>query len=156
MSDLKKLKQIAKGFSILYVEDNKALRENASKLVHKIFDEVDVAANGFEGLEKFKRHHYPLVITDIKMPKMDGIIFASKIKKIEANTKVVIMSAFDDKEYLLKSIEIGIFRFLKKPVNLTELIEVLSTAIHEAKHEHNTKLFYTYLKIYLTIKVLWF
>ena len=146
MSDLKKLKSAAKGFSILYVEDNKALRLNVERLLHKFFDNVFVAEDGNVGLEMFKKHHYHLVITDIKMPNMDGIEFTKNIKKIQPDTKVIVMSAFDDKEYLLKGIELGVFRFLKKPVNLAELTDVLYLALEEIKHESNTKLFFTHLQ----------
>jgi len=146
MSDPKKLKLTAKGFSILYVEDNRSLRKNAAKLLGKFFEHVEVAVDGRDGLAKFKKHHYPLVITDIKMPNMDGMTLIQKIKKIQPETKIIIMSAFDDKEYLIQSIELGVFKFLKKPVNLSEFTDVLSSAIKEIKHEHNTKLFYTHLK----------
>ena len=146
MSDLKKLKLVAKSFSILYVEDNKALRLNVEKLLHKFFGKVFVAEDGAVGLEMFKKHHYHLVITDIKMPNMDGIEFTKNIKKIQPDTKVIVMSAFDDKEYLLKGIELGVFRFLKKPVNLTELADVLYLALEAIKHESNTKLFFTHLE----------
>ncbi len=146
MSDLKKLKSAAKGFSILYVEDNKALRLNVERLLHKFFDNVFVAEDGTVGLEMFKKHHYHLVITDIKMPNMDGIEFTKNIKKIQPDTKVIVMSAFDDKEYLLKGIELGVFRFIKKPANLSELTDVLYLALQEIKHESNTKLFFTHLE----------
>ena len=146
MNRLKDLKNNTKGFSVLYVEDNKALRANATKLLLKFFDVVDNAEDGLEGLELFKKYHYSIVITDIKMPSMDGTTLSKHIKKIRPDTKVIIMSAFDDKEYLLTFIELGIFRFLKKPVNITNLAEVLYDAILEIKHEHNTKLFYTHLQ----------
>ncbi len=146
MKDLKKLKMVAKGLDILYVEDNEALRNNAAKLLHKFFDVVEVACDGKVGLEKFKKYHYPIVISDIKMPHMDGITLSSHIRRIQPDTKIVIMSAFDEKEYLYKSIELGIFRFLKKPVNLSELTDILYAAVLQIKHEKNTKLFYTHLK----------
>ena len=146
MSDLKKLKLVAKGFSVLYVEDNKALRTNAAKLLQKFFDKVDVASDGKEGLEKFKRYHYPLVITDIKMPNMNGLTFINHVKKINPEAKIIIMSAYDDKNLLFKAIELGIFRFLKKPVNVTELTNVLYLAILEIEQEYNSKIFYANLK----------
>jgi CheY-like chemotaxis protein len=80
------------------------------------------------------------------MPIMDGLSLAKHIKHINPETKTIIMSAFDDKELLFKGIELKIFRFLKKPVNVTELAEVLYRAIKEIKHESNTKLFYAHLK----------
>ncbi len=57
MGDMKKLKEAAKGISILYVEDNEALRKNAAKLFRKFFKNVYVGADGLEGLQLFKKHH---------------------------------------------------------------------------------------------------
>jgi len=146
MSDLKKLKSAAQGFTILYVEDNKALRANAAKLLHKFFDDVVVAENGEIALEMFKEKHYQIVLTDIRMPQMDGIELTQNIKKIQPNTKIIIMSGHDEKEYLLKAIELGIFRYLKKPVNVTELTEVLYEGLQEIKNDENTQLMFTQLK----------
>jgi len=146
MVDMKKLVANAKGFSILYVEDNNALRNNASKLLHKFFDTVYSAENGKEGLKLFKKHLPQIVITDIKMPLMDGITLSKNIKTICPKTKIMIMSAFDDKEYLYTAIELGVFRFIKKPVNITELSQVLFEALEEIKHERNSQLFNIYLK----------
>lgn len=146
MSDLKQLQVAAKGFSILYVEDNPSLRENAAKLLKKFFTQVDTAEDGKVALELFKKKKYPIVITDIKMPNMDGFTLIKHLRKRTTDTKIIIMSAFDDKELLFKGIELGIFRFLKKPVNVTELSGVLHQAIVEIKQENNTKVFFTHLK----------
>ncbi len=146
MSDLKRLQSVAKDFSILYVEDNKALRQNVEKLLHKFFGKVFVAEDGRIGLEMFKNHHYHLVMSDIKMPNMDGIEFTKCIKKIQPDTKVILMSAFDDKEYLFQAIELGVFRYLQKPVNVSDLADVLLLALEEIKHERNSKIFYTNLQ----------
>jgi len=146
MNVLKELQETAKKFTILYVEDNLSLREKASKLLKKFFLKVDLAENGEVGLDLFKKQHHAIVITDIKMPKMDGLTLLKHIKKINPETKTIIMSAFDDKHLLFKGIELGIFRFLKKPVDIVELSTILLEAIIEIKHENNIKLFYTHLK----------
>jgi len=146
MNSLKNLQSITKNFTLLYVEDNEALRDKAQILLQKFFESVDVAGDGTLGLEMFKSKHYPIVITDIKMPHMDGLTLTKYIKKIKPETKVIIMSAFDDKELLFKGIELGVFRFLTKPVNVNELAEVLYKAVLEIRHEQNTKMFYSYLK----------
>lgn len=146
MDVLKELKSAAEGFSILYVEDNQALRQNAAKLLRKFFDTVDVAEDGAVGLEMFQKNHYPIVITDIKMPNMDGVKLTKHIKQIQADTKVIIMSGHDEKDYLMKAIELGVFRYLKKPVNLKELTADLYLALQEIKHERNTKILYTNLQ----------
>jgi CheY-like chemotaxis protein len=146
MSLLKELQTIAKPFKILYVEDNKALRDKAKILLEKFFKSVDLASDGEIGLEMFKKEHYPIVISDIKMPHMDGMILSKEIKRIKPETKIIIMSAFDDKELLFKGIELGVFRFLTKPVNVEELAKVLYKAILEINHDQHRKIFYSFLK----------
>jgi len=141
MSELKQLQVLAHNYAILYVEDNEALRKNATKLLQKFFKTMYVAVDGLEGLKLFKKHHPSIVITDIKMPKLDGMEMAKKIKHSRPETKIIVMSAFDEKDYLYQAIEIGIFRFLKKPVNLTELSSTLLQAITEIKHEQREKIF---------------
>lgn len=146
MSDLRQLKLDAVGFSILHVEDNHALRENASKLLSKFFDTVYKASDGREGLQAYKKYNPQIVITDIKMPNMNGVELIEHIKKISSDTKIIIMSAFDDKEYLYQAIALGVFRFIKKPVNLSELTEILHAAVVQIKHEESLKLFDAQLK----------
>lgn len=145
MGGLQELKTEAVGFTILYVEDNRALRVNASKLLSKIFDTVNVASDGAEGLDFFQKEKPDIVITDIKMPNMDGLELARHIKKIDTNAKVIVMSAFDDSEYLYSAIELGVFRYLKKPVNVNALSEVLLATIKEIKSERDAQIFNSHL-----------
>lgn len=133
MDDLKSLQALSKDYSILYVEDNGALRKNADHLLHKFFHKVSVAKDGVDGLEKFKKDKYPIVITDIKMPNMDGVALAKHIKEIAPKTHIIVMSAFDDKEYLLEFIKLGVFRFLKKPVKLKDFTDILYETIIDIK-----------------------
>ena len=144
--NLKELQSQAHNFRVLYVEDNEPLRRNASKFLKKFFDHVDVAEDGQVGLKFFKEYHHPIVITDIKMPYMDGMELSKYIHELAPETKIIVMSAFDDKEFLLQAIELSLFRFLKKPVNVTELSSVLSQAIATIKHEQHVKMFQMHLK----------
>ncbi len=146
MYELKKLKEDAVGITVLYVEDNRALSKNVSNLLHKFFENIFIAFDGEEGFELFKKEKPDIVITDIKMPKMDGLELAKEIKESSLNAKVIVMSAFDDREYLFSAIEIGIFRFLKKPVNISEFAEVLHSALLEIKEEKNENLFTAHLQ----------
>ena len=146
MGDLKKLKSAARDFTILYVEDNKALITNAAKLLHKFFETVDVAEDGAVGLKLFEENSYDIVVTDIKMPNMDGMELSKEIKKISPKTKIIVMSAFDESEYLYKAIEVGVFRYLKKPVNVNDFVDVLYSCIQEIKKEQNSQLFNAHLK----------
>ena len=141
MGDLKKLQELSIGFKLLYVEDNEALRLNATKLLEKFFSTIYVASDGLEGWELFKQHRPYLVLTDIKMPHLDGMSMSKKIKHASPATKIIVMSAFDEKDYLYKAIEIGVFRFIKKPVELTELTETLIQAIIQINHETKENIF---------------
>ena len=140
------LKMDAEGLSVLYVEDNHALRENASKLLSKIFDTVHSAQDGEKGLASYKEFHPDIVITDIKMPNMSGLELASHIRKISLDTKILIMSAFDDKENLHQGIDIGISGFLAKPVAMQELVKELHKIVKEITDTKNKNLFLANIK----------
>ena len=146
MGDFKALKNMSEGFSVLYVEDNESLRINAAKLLQKIFKDVYEAEDGKEGLRTANKYRPQIIISDIKMPNMDGLTLGKKIKKLLPDTKFILMSAFDDKEKLMKAIEIGAFRFLKKPVNVNDLGKTLYEAISQIKHEESSRFFYQNLE----------
>ena len=146
MSNIKELHSLANKFSLLYVEDNEKLRDKAVVFLKKFFRDVVIASDGQQALEIFKKHSYPVLITDIKMPNMNGMELSKHVKTINPQTEIVIMSAFDDKELLMKGIEFGVFRFLKKPVDAKELIDVLYEVVSKIIKEQHKKLFYMHLK----------
>lgn len=149
MSDkksLQELKELAKEQSILYVEDNHGLREKALQLFKKFFAKVVTAENGKEALEIFKELQPKIVVTDIRMPIMDGLEMSRRIKKISPHTKIIITSAFDDSEYLHESIKIGIYRYLNKPLKVDQLTSVLIDSLKQLKLEDEDQMFDFYVK----------
>lgn len=124
-SDARELRKLLSDKSLLYVEDNNGLRGKALKLFEKLFPVVYEASDGAEGLELFRAHAPDFVITDISMPNLNGIEMANEIKKLEPKTKILITSAYDNKEYLLSSIELKIDAYLIKPVTVEKLIAAL-------------------------------
>jgi len=142
----KKLALLAKEFDLLYVEDNLGLQKQAAKIFKKFFKNVMIAKDAEEGLELFRKYAPKIIISDIKMPKMNGLDMSAKIKSLQNDTKIVITSAFDEKEYLLKAIDIGISKYLKKPIPIGELVEALIEIINQINNENNRKLFDTYVK----------
>ena len=146
MSVPKELQEAAKDFSLLYAEDNEPLRLNATKLLKKFFHNLYVAADGKEAYELFKKHTPLIVITDIKMPHLSGLALSEKIHKTNPKVKIIVMTAFDDKEYLYKSIELGVFRYLKKPVSLSDLTHALNDAILKIIQERELELFHDYMR----------
>ena len=124
--------------TILYVEDDKAIREQMSETLQDFFQEVIVAEDGQEGWEKFsnykeKFHSYPdLVITDIQMPQMNGIEMNKKILSLHPEQIVIIHSAHNESELLLELINMGISHFLLKPLQPQQLYQTL----HKASKRH--------------------
>ena len=143
-NNYKKLAKLAKDFTILYVEDNPGLKLQASKILKKFFSSVLVASDGQEGFEIFKEKSPDIVITDIKMPKMSGLDMARKMKNLDQDAKIIVASAFSEKAYLLESIEIGVVKYLNKPIPIEILIETLIDTIEKINSQNDIKLFERY------------
>lgn len=142
---LLEIQTLAKGISVLYVEDNPGLRTNIVQLLGKVFTNILSAADGLEGVEIFKKYKPRLVITDINMPKMSGLEMAKKIKSEEPDTKIIYITAFNEKEYLLEAINVGVFRYLPKPTKVNQLLETLYDALKAIQYEENKHLYDTQL-----------
>ncbi|EGF1229646.1 response regulator transcription factor [Campylobacter jejuni] len=125
------MSQECKELIILVVEDEIKTRESLINVLSERFSKVIGAQNGDEGLKKFKKFKPDLVITDIAMPIMDGLDMAREIKEISDDVPIVVLSAYSEKEILLHSIDIGIDKYLIKPVDIEELFKVLDYLIGE-------------------------
>ena len=100
------LKEAAQDVSVLYVEDDQALRQNTARLLSSFFSRVETAENGVEGLEKYQKGRYDLVITDIKMPLVDGVQLARTIKADNPKQVIIVISAHDEARYFLELINL--------------------------------------------------
>ena len=113
---INKVIQKLKDFTILYVEDDANTRESISMILKPLFKEVYIAKDGIEGLELYKNNP-DIVLTDIKMPNMDGIEMSRKIKQKNPEQIILFFTAFDDKSYFLDAIDIGINGYVFKPLD---------------------------------------
>lgn len=143
---LLELSKKAEGLKLLYVEDNKGLQQQALKVFEKIFQDVTACDSAEEALDSFKRSQPHVVITDISMAQLNGLEMAKMMKKIEPFTKIIITSAYDDKEYLFEAIDANVNKFLKKPISIVSLIEAIEKVIDEIHFEKNKDLFEHYIK----------
>ncbi len=107
--------------TILYVEDEPNARKLLSGFIKRFCKNLYIAQNGEEGLEIYKKHAIDIVISDIKMPKLNGIDMAEAIKKIDKNQLVIFTTAHIDSEYLFKAIELQVDGYVSKPVDLDKL-----------------------------------
>ncbi|MDX9756700.1 MAG: response regulator, partial [Sulfurimonas sp.] len=138
---LLELSKKAEGLKLLYVEDNKGLQQQALKVFGKIFQDVTASDSAEEALASFKKNQPQIVISDISMGKLNGLEMAKIMKKIEPSTKIIITSAYDDKEYLFEAIEANVSKFLKKPISIVTLIEAIEKVTDEIHFEKNKDLF---------------
>ncbi len=127
---------VLRDLAVLCVEDNESLRKGMTAFLRLIFDRVIAAENGQEGLELFMQHHPDLVVTDIRMPVMDGLEMAREIKKSSPNTAIIIVTGFSEVEFMMDAIEIGIDRFVQKPVDEDVFIDALYKCGFPLVQEH--------------------
>ena len=118
--------KLTKTLDILFVDDEDDAREGMRTIFSRFFNNVDEAKDGIDGLEKFNQRNYDLIITDVTMPKMNGIEMMEKIKEINPNQKVLILSAHQDKEDVLSAINSMADGFLIKPFNLNRFKETIT------------------------------
>ncbi|SFP54306.1 GGDEF domain-containing response regulator [Hydrogenimonas thermophila] len=137
-----------KEISLLYVEDDESIRDILSMILQRFVGKLYIAFDGEDGLEKFKRYHPDIVISDIRMPKLNGIDMAKQMKEINPDTAIIFITAFGDSEYLNSAINLGVQGYLIKPIERDKLIEKLNfiaDAIVNAKRK------ISYLKLINTL-----
>ena len=115
-----------KNFNLLYVEDNEAIREVFVMIIERYVKNLFVATNGLEGLEIFKNNHIDIILSDIKMPVMDGLEMAREIRKSNLEIPLVFMTAFGDSQFLKDAIDVGADGYLIKPIDRNKLFEKLN------------------------------
>lgn len=138
---LKQLRAALHSYSLLYVEDNEGLNAQATTLFKKFFDTVISAYDGEEGLALFQLHRPQIVITDINMPKKDGLRMAEEMHAIDRDVIIIITTAHNDLEFLHRSIKIGVFDYLIKPLKIENLVESFSRCAHTLTEAFHRKIF---------------
>jgi YesN/AraC family two-component response regulator len=110
------------GMKILYVEDNAAVVEQMRDFFGRRHETVFYAGNGLEGFDLFMERRPEIVISDIRMPVMDGLQMAREIKAVSPYTKIILTTAHSDAEYLLQAIDLGVDHYVVKPIDLGKLV----------------------------------
>ena len=109
------------GLTILYVEDEPSARELLSGFIQRFCETLYIGEDGEEGLKLYKQHSVDVVISDIKMPKVNGLDMVKEMKQINNNQLVIFTTAHIDSEYLFKAIELQVDGYVSKPVDLDKL-----------------------------------
>ena len=110
---------------ILIVDDEESFRHMLSVILVKEGYEVDTSSNGEEGLQKASASPFDQILCDIRMPRMDGLVFLREIKKTGAETTVIMMSAYGTVDTAIEAMKLGAYDYISKPFKPDEIILTL-------------------------------
>ena len=120
-------KELLANTTILYVEDELMIREEVEYFLKMYTKKIYTAKNGIEGIEQYKKVNPDVIITDIQMPKMNGLKMLENLDL--KGTPVIITTAHSDIEFFLKAIELKVEKFVIKPMNLADLLHTIQDCI---------------------------
>ncbi|QHQ61843.1 response regulator [Anaerocolumna sedimenticola] len=119
---------------VLIADDEKLTREGIiSNLDWKKLgiDEIYEADDGYNGIELSKIHKPDIILSDVRMPRMNGIEMAKELQKILPNSSIIFMSGYSDKEYLKEAIKLKVISYVEKPIDAAELEDSIKLAMEE-------------------------
>ncbi len=121
--------------TVLYVEDDAVTRKLVGRLLRRRVGYLLEAADGAEGLERFREERPALVITDIAMPKLDGLSMAEGIRVLDLHVPIVVTTAFEQVNYLQRAIDVGVDKYVTKPISIDKLDTVLLACARRLRGE---------------------
>lgn len=149
--------------NMIFLEDDLIIRSNYVDYLKKNFENVYEASDGIEALNIYKSKKIDFILADIEMQGINGIDFIKEVRKSNKEIKIVIMSAYDNKDYLMEAIKLNLLDYLVKPVSRLSFQNIISNVLNELKNKEivflknnyiwdkrNKKLFFENEEIILT------
>lgn len=124
---------------ILIIDDEKAIRKTLSEILSFEGYKIDEASDGEEGLAKFSKGTYDVVLCDIKMPRLDGIEFLEQAKAINPDTSIIMISGHGNIETAVEAVKKGAFDYISKPPDLNRLLITIRNATEKKELVTQTK-----------------
>jgi len=124
---------------VLCVEDDGPTLKALVRILSARFEQVLVARDGVEGLDIFRQHHLSLVITDIKMPRMDGIAMAREMRALNPATKIIVITSYGSQDLLLAAIETGVTEYIMKPLSAERVYAAVDKCLRVILLEHQVR-----------------
>src|SRR3954464_13360883 len=125
--------------NILIIDDEKAIRKTLSEILSFEGYKIEEAADGEEGLKKFREKGYEVVLCDIKMPRIDGLDFLQKAVEINPDTPVIMISGHGNIETAVEAVKKGAYDFIQKPPDLNRLLITIRNAMERNSLVSETK-----------------
>ena len=122
---------------VLIVDDEAIVLESVSQVLNGHFDNIaiETAKNSREGLIKVEHFRPNIIMSDIKMPGMNGLEFIERVRKVNQVVKIIIVSAYDHFEYAKEAVKFGVEDYILKPLSKNKLIEVISAIAEKVEFE---------------------
>ncbi len=150
---MKRLMNIAENLTVLYVEDELEVRNEVGSFLSLVFKEVYMEEDGESGIISFINNTPDLIMTDIRMPKLNGIEMTRELRKTNPDVPIVVLSAFNDNNILLDSVDLGISKYVLKPFKKETMIRTLTSVVESINSKKEKELEQKQLKVkhrYLT------
>lgn len=128
--------------TLLYVEDDIETATSMEMILQEYFRDVYIAHTAVTALTTFQTHKIDIVLSDIELPDFSGLELIKKLKDIKETLPVILFSAYDDREYLFKAIEVSVCDYLVKPFHLEQFEEALQKCIKKLQKESVNQLAY--------------
>jgi ATP-dependent Lon protease len=125
--------------NVLVVDDEEIARTNLEYILRKEGHQVDTAANGMEAMEKVKAHEFDVVLTDLKMEKMDGIQLLESVKQIQPTTEIIMVTGYATVATAVDAMRKGAAHYLSKPIKLDELRATVREIVDRKRHVQMTR-----------------
>ena len=136
------MQDLLKNFTVLYVEDEEMVRKSAVEYLGRVCKKVYEAKDGKEAIASWKKNKPDIIITDIAMPKLNGIDMASYIRAHDKDVQIIIVTAYSDTDYLLRAVELQLVKYIIKPITKEKLSDALQKSMQliEDKSKFNLSL----------------
>jgi YesN/AraC family two-component response regulator len=147
------IQQTSQEMTLLYIEDNAHDRETATNLFSEFFAKIIVGVDGENGVHLYERYHdtIDLVITNITMPRMNGIQMIQSIRKVNPEVAIIVLSSQDEAHDFTQTIEIGVDGYLLKPLHQAQLTQTLNRVLEKLHLRYENKKNSLLLKQYKNI-----
>ena len=120
----------------MYIEDDVLATAKLKNILEKYFNKIIIASNGEDAFEQIKvSPKIDLIISDINMPKMDGLEFLEELRKYDSNIPFIFVTARDEPDKMLKAIQLDIDNYILKPINLQNLLSVIDKIVEKLYKE---------------------
>ncbi len=134
---------------ILIVDDELIIRDGIGRKINRLIPEAQVvgmAQDAIEGLEVVKTAHPNVIITDIRMPEVDGLQFISNVRDIDSNIKFIVISGFQEFEYARSALRLGVEDYLLKPIDNNQLVQILKKIENHFQNQSQSEVLFDDLK----------